>query len=70
MTFTDALDALFASGHRVKRRAWLNPAIFCLLHNQRLCIQGYASEGDDPHVPHPMIVTESEYFADDWEVVE
>ncbi len=69
MTFTDALSAIFDDNDRVTRRAWNNRQIYCLLDDSKLCIKGFVSEGRDDGLNHPWVVTEQDYFADDWEVI-
>jgi len=69
MTFTAALAHVFDSNARIRRSHWLS-TIFVGLEDGRLCIKGYSSVGPDDGRWHPWVVTESDYFADDWEVVE
>lgn len=71
MTFPDALAAVFNDSARVTRRTWNNPTIYVSVVNLQLCITGgIPLDGKDAHLPHPWTITESDYFADDWEVVE
>lgn len=66
MTFLEALAAIFNDNARITRRTWRNPKIYCSAVAQMLCITGVDADGK----PHPWAITESDYFADDWEVVE
>lgn len=70
MTFTQALSAVFNDSDRVTRQTWNNRSIYLSLVDYQLCITGFSSSGKDDGLPHPWIVTEQDYFADDWEVVE
>lgn len=68
MTFSEALAAVFNSDARITRRTWNNRAIYCYMEQSQLCIRGFNREGDT--LPHPWTITDEDYFADDWEVVE
>lgn len=70
MTFTDALALVFDSHSRIARHTWNNRSIYCLLHEEKLCIKGFASGGQDDGLPHPWVITSEDYYATDWEVVE
>ena len=70
MTFTQALSAIFDDSARVTRRTWNNRRVYCSAVEQQLCITGFSSSEPDDGKPHPWVVTESDYYADDWEVVE
>ena len=69
MTFTEALTAVFKDNDRITRRSWNSRSIYVLLEDGKLCIKGFASEGVDDGLPHPLIVSEQDYFADDWEII-
>ncbi len=69
MNFTEALSAIFNDSDRVTRQHWNSRAIYCHLVDYQLCITGFSNTGKDDGLPHPWIVTEQDYFADDWEVV-
>lgn len=69
MTLLEALGAVFESNQRIRRRLW-SSRIVVGLENNALCIKGYSSTGPDDGLWHPWTVTESDYFSDDWEVVE
>lgn len=67
MTFTEALSAVFDSGERITRLGWSNPSIYCVMEDHKLMIMnGVAMDG----MLHPWCVSEEDYFAEDWEVVE
>lgn len=66
MTFSEALAAVFNHNARIARRVWNNFSIYCHVVQMQLCITGVDADGK----PHPWTITESDYFADDWEVVE
>lgn len=70
MTFPEALVLVFNDSLRCTRRAWANRSIYVSVIEGRLCISGYYYEGGDDGRAHPWIITESDYFAGDWEVVE
>lgn len=69
MTFTEALSAAFNDGDNITRRAWNNRNQFVAVEETKLCIKGYDAGKPDDGLYHPLIVTEQDYFADDWEVV-
>ena len=66
MDFVAALNQVFTSNARIARRVWNNSSIYCHVVQMQLCITGVDADGK----PHPWQITESDYFADDWEVVE
>lgn len=66
MTLPEALPLVFDSNARITRRAWVNSSIFIELYQSQLCIKGHS----DDELWHPWTITESDWFADDWEVVE
>lgn len=69
MTFSEVLSAIFNDNHRARRRIW-SMKVFVGLEDNRLCIKGFSSTGPDDGKWHAWVITESDYFADDWEVVE
>jgi hypothetical protein len=69
MTFTDALSAIFNDSDRITRQHWNSRSIYCELVDSQLCIVGFSAQGKDDGLPHPWVITEQDYFADDWEVV-
>lgn len=70
MTFNKALSAVFDDGQRVTRQHWNSRSIYVELVESQLCIVGFSASGIDPQLAHPWTVTEQDYFADDWEVVD
>lgn len=72
MTLSDALANLFSiKDCRITRRVWNNRLIYLTLdEHQRLCTTWKSENGTVDGFLHPWIMTESDYFADDWEVVE
>jgi hypothetical protein len=70
MTFTDALSEVFDNSARVTRAHWNSRQIYIELVESQLCIVGFSASGVDTHLPHPWTITEQDYFADDWEVVD
>lgn len=69
MTFIEILTAIFDRNLRARRRLW-STRIFVGLEEGRLCIKGYSSSGPDDGLWHPWVITEEDYYAGDWEVVE
>ena len=69
MNFTDALAAVFTTNTRIRRRLW-SRSVYVGLENATLCIKGFSHSGPDDGKWHPWTIAESDYFADDWEVVE
>jgi hypothetical protein len=69
MNFIETLHAIFSDNRRARRRIW-SSRIFVGMENGVLCIKGFSSTGPDDGLWHPWTVTESDYFADDWEVIE
>lgn len=69
MTFTETLSTIFDSNSCARRRLW-STRIFVGLEEGKLCIKGYSSAGPDDGKWHPWVITEEDYFAEDWEVVE
>jgi hypothetical protein len=69
VNFSEALSAVFNDGDRVTRAHWNNRRIYVDTVDAQLVIIGFASAGTDDGLPHPWVVTEQDYFADDWEVV-
>lgn len=69
MTFTEAISSVFRDNDRTTRAIWHSRLIYLLVEDGKLCIKGYSSDSPDDGLPHPFIITEQDYFADDWEVV-
>lgn len=69
MTFTEILATIFNHHAHARRRIW-STKVFVGLEDSRLCIKGYSSSGPDDGKWHAWAVTESDYYADDWEVCE
>lgn len=69
MTLLEALGAVFESNQHIHRRLW-SAQVVVGLEDSILCIRGFSSTGPDDGKWHPWTITESDYFADDWEVVE
>jgi len=67
MTFPEALSAIFNDGDRVTRSTWRNHDAYLFIDDNKLCTTWNGTKADG--LPHPLIVTEPDYFADDWEVV-
>lgn len=71
MTLSDALAAVFNDNRFIYRRVWNNRAIYLRLdEHQRLCTTWWSERNRIDGFLHPWIMTESDWFADDWEVVE
>lgn len=70
MKFSGALEAVFNDNARVTRRSWANRSIYVSVVDGRLCITGFSDKDDGDKRPHPLVVHESDYFADDWETTE
>lgn len=69
MTLPEALAHVFDSNARIQRRLW-SRSIFVALDSTILCIKGFSHSGPDDGKFHPWTITESDWYADDWEVVE
>lgn len=69
MKFTDALVAAFDSNARIRRALWSRQVIVGV-DSSILCIKGFSSHGPDDGKWHPWHITESDFFADDWEICE
>lgn len=69
MTFTEALNAAFKDDDRITRTSWRNRNVYVSVVDGKLCITGFSSPDPDDGKPHPLIVMEADFFADDWEVV-
>lgn len=69
MKFTEALAAVFNEGKRIRRSFW-QLQVSIGVEQYQLCIKGFSSSGPDDGKWHSFIITESDYFAEDWEVVE
>jgi hypothetical protein len=70
VTFTEALSAVFNDSDDIRRATWTNRAIVLFLDDAKLCTSWNSSEQKVDDEAHPYIISESDYFADDWEVVE
>lgn len=70
MTLPEALPLVFTANARITRRVWASARVYVSVIEGKLCITGYASQGDNDPRPHPLVLTESDWFGDDWEVVE
>lgn len=72
MTFTEALSAVFNDGDRIRRPIW-HSAAHVTINNYALSINGYM-QPDGTWVNDGQYrawdITEQDYYADDWEVVE
>lgn len=60
------LPAVFNDKQRITRRVWANSKVYVELHQSLLCLKGHP----DDRLWHPWTIHESDFFADDWEVVE
>lgn len=69
MTFLEVLAATFESNQHIRRRLWSKQVVVGV-EGGYLCIKGFSSSGPDDGKWHQWVITESDYFADDWEVVE
>lgn len=69
MTFPEALAAAFKDGDRVTRTNWRNRANYFFVHEARLCTTWNSDQQRVDGLPHPVIITESDFFADDWIIV-
>lgn len=68
MKLPDALHEVFNSSARIRRLAW--PAsTYVSLVEAKLCITG-GQTTEDHELPHPWVITDEDWFAGDWEVVE
>lgn len=70
MDFHHALKAAFNQGQKVTRRSWNNRNIYLSMVEMKLCITGYSDPKPDDGKPHPLVVHESDYYADDWEIID
>lgn len=71
MTFNDALALVFNSNARITRRAWNDRRAYLTLdHRRQLCTSWNSETRSVDALLHPLIITEEDYFADDWEIVE
>ena len=69
MKFVEAEAAAFEEGRKVRRTFWSKQVIVGV-EDSILCIRGFSSSGPDDGKWHAWTIAESDYFADDWEVVE
>lgn len=65
MTLTEALNAVFRDNERIHRTSWKTRDVYCALEGGQLCIWGVPADGKW----HPWVVTEADYFANDWEAL-
>ena len=73
MTFTDALSAIFNDTARVTRTVWNNRSIFLEMEDngdRRVLINWDSRTNSIDGQLHPWTLTEQDYFANDWEVVD
>jgi len=71
MTFTDALSAVFNDGDPITRPIW-HAGAQVTLDDGVLSINGYLQDGKwvQDGQWRAWVVTEQDFFADDWEVVD
>lgn len=69
MRFWEVEAAAFDHGRKVRRAHWSKQVIITI-ENGVLCIKGFSSSGPDDGNWHPLIITESDWYADDWEVID
>lgn len=69
MNFPDALSAIFNDDKRVRRAFW-STRVIVGLEDSLLCIKGFSSSGPDDGKWHPWTITESDFYADDWEILD
>lgn len=69
MTFTDALTAAFRDNDRITRTSWRNRDIHLRVHNTQLHTTWSTEANRIDGQMHPYIIGESDFFADDWEVI-
>lgn len=66
MTLTEVLNSVFRDNERIHRTSWNRHDAYCALEGGQLSIWGVPADGKW----HPWVVTEADYFASDWEIVE
>lgn len=66
MTLPEALPLVFTANARITRRVWTNSKVYVELHQSLLCLKGHPDDG----LWHPWTIHESDWFGDDWEVVD
>ena len=64
MTFLEALSMTFEGGEPIRRASWPQ-GVHCKVIELRLCINW--TENQLSAQWHPLIITEADYFSDDWE---
>ena len=72
MTFTEALSAIFDDSQRVTRAHGNNRRVYLEREaedQRRLLISWDSVKGVPDEQMHPWVLTEQDYFAEDWEVV-
>lgn len=71
MTFIEAVKEVFDNNARITRRTWNSRSVYCSLIDARLCITGGVPlDGREPEKGHPWSITESDYYGDDWEILQ
>lgn len=63
MNFTDALNAVFKDSERIRRRSWVSRQVYGVLDEGKLYLH------EDDGLLHPWLLTEQDYFAEDWEIL-
>jgi hypothetical protein len=63
MIFAEALAAVFKDNDCITRREWRNRELYGCLEDDKLYIR--LADG----LLHPWIISESDFFADDWEII-
>lgn len=69
MNFIEAISAVFNDSDHVTRQAWNNRSIYLLMEDGKLCIKGFDGSKPDDGLAHPLIVSEQDFFAHDWEIL-
>jgi hypothetical protein len=69
MTFTDALSAVFDNSDRVTRRVWNNRRANCFLDEGKLCTTWNSQQQMVDDQPHPWVISEQDFYSDDWEIL-
>lgn len=69
MIFLDALSAVFKDNDRITRTSWRNRDIYLQVVDGKLCTTWASESNRVDGQMHPLTVSESDYFGDDWEVV-
>lgn len=69
MTLSEALAHVFDNGQRIQRRLW-SRSVFVALDSAILCIKGFSHSGPDDGKFHPWTISEDDYYATDWEILD